>query len=303
MPSKFYKQAGEKLRCFKIKFKNYMNFGMNNEQIKHYMPDWRSKQSDKLIINKMIKHIVDDKIENVKLKLKGDFDSPFYIVSLIDDSTYVDTLDDFIESCEKFKLSYRIYKQEKDGVNLPLFFHKLLNTLNKPIRFIPIDTVIKNKPEMMYINNMDLITYNANTIYSLSKCYDPRILKMVNNTYFLDNNQVVLDFLSIWAEYNKKAFIKENKQHKSFEYSFNITNAVNKLRCFWLPKQNLKTLDEYNNYLGLRKEIKHTTSQLEQCGKKPNIDDDLEPVKAHMYGSKRGANSRDIYSKQFITFF
>lgn len=311
-PPNFNRQQGEKLRCFDITFKNYMNYGLNRYQIKQYMIDNRRKQRYKIAnMQKLIKIKIGEKY-NI-LRERTYFNCPFYMVTLY--NTKVDnqkSVEKWIEICEKYNLSYKVYKVNRE-VSKPRFFYKILKELKMPIRYVDVNYKLKANPVKFYIKNMDIMTVNLNNLYNTSGCSDMRILKMLNdNVYCFSYNRFVMDFLKIWEEHNKGDMIKNKVQHKSLEYAFNVSLSTNKLRCYWfnrtyildkkLEKKYLikKLIDDYKK---IPKEYKTITTKLQQCGLKPPLNEDGDPVRAHHYGSKVGASYHNKYGKKFLEYF
>jgi hypothetical protein len=147
-----------------------------------------------------------------------------------------------------------------------------------------------------------------NTNIDSKRCSDMRILKTINdNLYYFAYNDVVLDFMNIWGEYNKNM----KYQHKSLEYAFNISFAINKLRCYWLPKEYLlgpilkystkyKLLFLNDNYSKRDDKVRKLTSHLRQCGIKPSLKDG--PLQTHYHGSIKGNVYHNKYGKLFLEF-
>jgi hypothetical protein len=170
---------------------------------------------------------------------------------------------------------------------------------------------LKKKPEMFYIKNMDFMMTNLNAEFKKSNCYDPRILKAKHeDLLYLNKNQLVMQFLLIWGNYNKKEHIKNNLQNKSLEYAFNVSNAVNKMRCYWFTdkydngsiiKYKNKSKFEKSGYVEDIKKVKILTRALEQCGVKPSRSTSSQPYAVHHYGSK-GRRGINRYGKTFIKF-
>jgi hypothetical protein len=311
-PPNFNRQQGEKLRCFDIVFKNYMNYGLNKYQMKQYTIDNRRKQRYKIAEMKMLIKMNVGVKYNV-MKERKYFNCPFYMVTLY--NAKVDSkksVERWVEMCERYNLSYKIYKVN-DEISKPRFFYKVLKELKMPIRYTDIKCRLKANPIKFYIKNMDLMTVNLNNLYNTSGCSDMRVLKMMNdNVYCLDYNRFVMDFLKIWEEYNKKDIIKNKVQHKSLEYAFNISLSTNKLRCYWLNKKYILDEKVEKNYLikklkgdykKVPKDYKTITTKLQQCGIKPPLNEDSDPVRAHHYGSKVGALYHNKYGEKFLEYF
>jgi hypothetical protein len=155
---------------------------------------------------------------------------------------------------------------------------------------------------------MDFMTINAdNTSILGNVCSDMRVLKTINdNLYFFAYNDVVLQFLDIWAEHNKRL----TNQHKGLEHAFNISMAINKIRCYWLPstyilgsvlKYDPKYTFSFFNNTYLSKQIRHLTRSIQQCGLKPALKDG-EPERTHHSGSVHGSIYHNRYGKMFLEF-
>jgi hypothetical protein len=135
-------------------------------------------------------------------------------------------------------------------------------------------------------------------LYNTSHCYDPRVLKTVNdNLYYLAYNNLTLQFLQIWNYY-----INDYKfQHKSFEYAFNKSLSINKLRCFWLSTKYL--IGENNDkYSSNQITMKTFTKKLPQCGIKPPLTKNGDTLPTHFFGSKYSQSSYNKYGKLFLEY-
>lgn len=144
------------------------------------------------------------------------------------------------------------------------------------------------------VKNMDLISLN---LYNTSSCYDPRILKTVNdNLYFLAYNTLILQFLQIWNHYNTDL----NHQHKAFEYAFNKSLSINKLRCYWLSNKYIIGKNN-DNYSYKQYTMKTFIKKLPQCGIKPSLVNG-NTLPAHNYGSKKSQIGNNKYGKLFLQF-
>lgn len=311
-PPNAYRQFGEKLRCIDdVKFNNYMDFNMNKKQLRHLRVDFKEKQQNKYYKNK---YITKFSKKSLKCKLysksiKGD--SRYIVVSLCDNNTSKITLNMFKKNCEKIGVDYVIYNSGENSynkVNKPVLFNYVLGKYKRNIAYIDINTKIKRDPKLFNVKNMDFMTINLdNTNIKSSICSDMRILKTLNdNLYFFAYNSVVLDFMNIWLEYNK--YMKY--QHKSLEYAFNVSLAINKMRCYWLPREYVlgpimkyssKSLFFNNKYSEKDLKIRKLTRDLRQCGIKPALKDG-DVLRTHHYGSINGSIYHNKYGKLFLEF-
>ena len=314
-PPKLNKQMGEKLRCFEVKFINYINFGINNVQSNQLLVDAKQKQKEDIIKIKYIPKISAFPFNNpldIKFQTQNN-KSYFTIISLIDNNVSTEQITHFINQCNHFKFNFIIYTTDDiHKINKPIMFYNILQDLQKPILYLDIHYIIKKYPILFNITNMDFMTINLNNQFGLSKCYDDRILKPLNdNIFYFNYNKFTLDFLLIWADQNKSSFIKNHVQHRSLEYAFNISNALNRLRCYWLPKDyiygNILTFDKTNKHKFLKLSYKDTpkvksiTYSLQQCGLKPARNEEGDATYKHYYGSK-GRMSYHKYSQLFLEF-
>lgn len=314
-PPNFNRQQGEKLRCFDIVFKNYMNYGLNRYQMKQYMIDNRRKQRYRIAEMKMLKKInVSDRGNDTRYKLvmERKYDNcPFYVVTYYKPGDK-EKIKGWVEMCERYNLSYRVYKVSGE-ISKPKFFYRVLRELRVPIRYIDVRYRLRKNPEKFYIKNMDIMTVNLNNMYSVSECSDMRILRMLNdNIYCFNYNRFVMDFLKIWSEYNKREMILGGLQHRSLEYAFNISLSANKLRCYWLGRRYIleKKLDKGSLMGRVRednkrvpREYKRVVVKLQQCGIKPPLNEDSDPLRAHHYGSRVGAMYHNKYGEKFLEYF
>jgi hypothetical protein len=309
-PPNVYRQLGEKLRCIKIKFKNYIDFNTTAAQYQHLKVDAEWRQSEGLIRNVQIKKFdpFDIKEKDICYSTLTENGTSPIIISLKHRDTTSEAIARFVDSCKKFGLECIVYDQSKKLVDKPVFFQAILKKYKRNIAFIDIHTYIKQDPKLFGVRNMDFMTINAdNTSIDGNICSDMRVLKTVNdNLYFFAYNDVVLQFLDIWAEHNKRL----TNQHKGLEHAFNISMAINKLRCFWLPSTYLVggvlkydpdfTYSFFNNTY-LSKQIRHLTRSIQQCGLKPALQDG-EPKRTHHFGSLHGSIYHNRYGKQFLEF-
>ena len=313
-PPNAYRQFGEKLRCIKdVQYHNFMNFNMNKNQIKHMMIDFNERKLNGYYKNKYITRFK-KKMPKCKLYAKNidNIDSKRYImVSLCDKTTPKLIIHKFKQRCDKLGIDYLIYNSEElsyNKINKPMSFDHILRKYKKNIVYMDIHNKIKRNPSIFNVKNMDFMTINLNNTNINSKvCSDIRILKTLNdNLYYFAYNNVVLDFMDIWKEYNK--YLKY--QHKGLEYAFNISLAINKMRCYWLPREYLlgpiikydrkyKMIFFNDKYSKKDEKTRLLTNRLRQCGLKPPLKDG-EPLKTHYYGSIKGNIYHNKYGKLFL---
>lgn len=310
-PPNVYRQFGEKLRCLKVKFRNYIDFNLTKAQLKDYLPDFKIKHQENIYKNKRL--VVTEKVQGkpeFTLKQQNlNNSNKFLMVSLYDNKTDKQIIQQFIDYCNKYKLDYLLYKSNKRNykkVSKPILFQHALQTFKRNIAFVDINTQLKNEPKLFNVKNMDFMTINLNnTSITDTKCSDMRILKTVNdNLYFFAYNDVVLNLLKIWKEYNDHLLF----QHKNLEYAFNISLAINKLRCYWLPKEYIlgpvfkyTQINSFFNTMYPNKQLRKFTRELQQCGLKPSLQDGL-PRKTHHYGSAHASIYHNRYGKLFLEF-
>lgn len=313
-PKNFNKDYGAKLRCMQNKFFTYIDWVYNKKQMQQMMPDLLYREKYKVIKLKTIKQPEQLSIsKNFKLiKQVIHKNSRFVIVTYADSETEASVVDNFISHCEQQRLSYIVLRSKQPTVSIPLLILALISKLNKNVVYMNINTVIKKYPKLFDVKNMDFMTFNMNDQYWSSGCSDMRVLKTLNNNcYYVANNDVAKGFLKIWQEYNTKNYTGKylGLQHKSCEYAFNVSLAINFMRCYWIPKDYLtgpiiiqKGDVSLHTYTGISKKVKHVTKQLEQCGLKPALNEESYPVRAHFFGSKHGAIHRDRYRRMFLEF-
>jgi hypothetical protein len=58
-----------------------------------------------------------------------------------------------------------------------------------------------------------------------------------------------------------------------------------------------------DDYKMVPKKYKEITFKLQQCGLKPSLNEDSDPVRAHYYGSKVGAIYHNKYGEKFVEYF
>jgi hypothetical protein len=257
IPKNFYKIMGQKLRCYNVKFDVYSDFELTKQQASHYAIEWKEKETEKVI--QVMK--VPKRSEFSKSK----YDTTMHLYDKYNDEMLVvfDTYDSrtrsFLHSCKKKGKNVLVIHNDKKDVNLPICFYDLMKTYDKSIVFHTIGNRIP-KFDHFY----DIVCFNRNNSFKQSKCFDPRILSTMNMDFlYIHNNPLMRKFLLIWSKYNVKECIKNDIQHKSLEYAFNISLMLNKLRCYWL--KNPVSDVENNKYYKL-KVYKTLESRMRQCG-------------------------------------
>lgn len=318
-PSWHYKRMGEKLRCLSVKFYNYLNYNTTKTQCKHLYKDTLSLVKDKAVKNKLIKFI-DKKDLNDMQKNIDDFESNLInngvlLLTICEKGVHSECVDKFKSSCEKYKLNYVIiYTKKNKDISQPILIYKTLLKYKRNVVFIDIYTNIKKYPELFTVKNIDFMAINLDsTNLNQKKCSDIRVLKLLNDKlYFFAYNHVVLDFLSIWNEFNNN----DGFQHKYLEYAFNKSMSINKLRCYWFPTDYISgdggILHYPKKYLGNYFSTKYPdkysdkksfyfTKNIEQCGTKPALNNDV-PLPTHYHGSVHGTTYHNLYGKYFLQF-
>lgn len=289
-PPNFYRQQGEKLRCLKnVTFNNYVNYGFNKKQMAHFAPDLIEWSYDNRYRNMLLPKI---EFVNERLYSEKDLsnDKNFIVISISDN---IDKIHAFKKNCNKHQINYVIFKNNEKSTSKAHLFYKVLQKYKKNIVYININYKLRDFSDFS-TKNMDFMTNNTNNnnVQHIKICYDPRVLKISNdNLYYFAYNPLVLNFLQIWASFNKNL----KYQDKNLEYAFNKSLSVNKLRCFWLNK----TLGDVNKLYPNDKFKKFTTS-IQQCGIKPALTTDGNPLQTHFSGSKQGKNGRNKYAKLFL---
>lgn len=296
-PPNANRQFGEKLRCYKLKMDTFIDWGFNKKQIDQLQVDAKLRQKSGLIRIKTVPKESEFKFSKTKLYKSIEGESPFEIVSLIN-SDEINLVDKFVKRCEKYKLSCKIYKSD-EMVNKALFLYKMLKmTTKKSIVYMNINSKLRFDPQIFYKDTMDFMLVNMNTHFKLSNCYDPRILKTLNDDIiYINKNNLMKQFLMIWAKYNTKKYVKSDRQNKSLEYAFNVSGALNRLRCYWLSKKYIKLYNKNKNKYEDLKKIRNLRRSMEQCGIKPARDSEMSYV--YRYGS-RGRRGINKYGKLFV---
>jgi hypothetical protein len=287
-PPNVDRQMGEKLRCYDIKFETYTDWGLTNEQQRQVRVDAELRRKGGLIRTKTVPKKEDFDFPRMVKKTVVKGASPFVVVSMVDNETDPKRIHKFEEMLRSHNLDVVVYKvDDVSKTSKALLLYKAMRSLARPVLYMDIKAVMRRVPEYLMTKNMDFMMYNLNADFGMSKCYDPRILKAMNDDvmYFADN-RITREFLLIWAKHTRKKHLA-SLQHKSLEYAFNVSNALNKLRCYWLPSARGERLG-YDDYTKARV----LTRSLEQCGLKPARSGKSEPYYSHRYGSrgKRGVN-------------
>lgn len=273
-PPTLDKQLGEKLRCLATKFKVYSDWGLTTNQSKHYLVDWKNKKTEDIIKVHKLPSPPQKVKYHILAQRKPKTSDTVTIVSVVDDYVSEIDIDNFIDSCDNKKIPYQVVYSKH--ANKAFVYYNILKKSKTPVLFVTIDFNLKNAKFFKH-QSMDFMAVNLNNEFSLSKCFDPRILKLeTTDILYFANNQLTLSFLSLWCKENVSTYVKENIQYKSLEYVFNITNAVNKLRCYWIPSMLLPK--QLNKSPKTTKKAKLLTSVLEQCGVKPPLKDYPGPI-------------------------
>jgi len=306
-PPNVYRQLGEKLRCERVIYRNYLDFNLTKEQRKAYRVDFRDRANAKVYENvklrpiKTIRHF--PKVRHIDLENEPDY---ALIITLVTKDTTLETIKRFRENCRKHQLNYIVFESGKKIVSKPDFFHAVLKRYKRAICYLDPHFEIKQDPELLRVKNMDFMTFNLDAVHITDPaCSDLRILKTLNdNFYFFSYTKPVLQFLQIWSEFNKRL----DNQHKNLEYAFNISLAINKLRCYWLPKEYILSpvlsyppelaFSFFNNRYTDTTFSKLTRS-LAQCGIKKPLNFG-EPLPEHYRGSKHGTVYHNRYGKRFL---
>lgn len=304
-PTNLYKQLGEKLRCEKIQYRNYVDFNLNSKQLQHYKVDYNEKHKEHVYKNTKLKKIKNINLPPVKHINLENNSSQYIIISLVDRHTSIETITQFRNSCKDFNLNYIIFESQHN-ISKPDFFHKIMEKYKLPICYVDIHYHIKKNPKILATKNIDFMTINLNNTHINSRiCSDIRILKTLNdNLYYFAYNNVSMQFLQIWSEFNKNL----KNQHKNLEYAFNISLAINKMRCYWLPKEYVigpvlhydkNHIFSFFNNKYFNGEFKKLTDSLSQCGLKPPLKDG-DPLPQHHRGSRQGSIYHNRYGKLFL---
>jgi hypothetical protein len=293
-PPKTDLYLGQKLRCYDVKFDIYDDWGLTKKQAQHYDIDWGLKVKEKIANVKSVPSKFLNKTDYTIISQKMTEKSNFIVLSCVTPDT---NINEFIHKCEKLKMKYVICEvADIYKTNIPYVIYKIMTKYNSSILYLDINVEIKKMYKMLNNTEMDFMCYNMNNDFKVSKCFDPRILKMLNmDVLFLANNDIVKQFLLIWSDNNSTRCIKAGLQHKSLEYSFNVSLALNKLRCFWFTELSF---NNEHKYTGLPKKFKTITKLLEQCGIKPKRKYDGDPKTSHYKGS-RGKGEKTKYSHLF----
>lgn len=290
-PPNFYRQQGQKLRCMNgVTFNNYVNYGLTKAQIKHFSVDFKERIGYN---NLLLPKITFDKLKLEKESYLNN-DTNLIIISTSKDDNLIEK---FKNKCKIYNCNYIIFKTEKN-ISKPQLFYKILSKYKKNLLYININdidnfNIIKNK--IWNVKNMDIMTINLN---NTKECYDPRILKTANdNLYYFGYNILTLQFLQIWNYYNNDMSF----QHKSFEYAFNKSLSINKLRCFWLPSKHIigQIKDSYSHS---QTKMKTFIKKIPQCGLKPSLTKYGNTLPTHFFGSKTSQNGHNKYGKLFLQF-
>jgi hypothetical protein len=298
-PPQLDRQMGEKLRCYNPKFIKYIDWGLDKFQTRHLQVDAQFRESAKLLridyVPKVIHNVQSNLVESRTYKPQQT-----HFVIMIDSHSHIKNIDKFIDTCKKHKCNYAVYFVDSTVLtNQPILIRNILKQLQTSICFLGSEIVSKKNVltnKIWYNTTIDFMMYNKNAIFKDGKCYDPRVLHTVNTSpLFYAYNKHTLQFLQIWASHNTKSIISKGLQHKSLEYSFNISNAINHLRCYWTPS----SFGILTNSKHTHKKANELRKALQQCGIKKPRNSLSEPYASHWYGS-RGKYEQNKFSKQFL---
>lgn len=290
-PPNYYRQQGQKLRCVNnITFDNYVNYGLNKNQIRHFAVDFKDRFGYKnMLLPKW------DKLTQLPPSERNfDYESNFIAITIGNDD--IELIQKFKNKCDKYSINYVIYVGDESKINKAELFYKTLVKYKKNIVYINCaSNLTKLNNEIWSVKNIDIMTINLD---NTSKCYDPRILKTCNdNLYYIAYNELTFQFLQIWNKFNTG----QRNQHKSFEYAFNKSLSINKLRCYWLPE---KFSDKIINdsYSKSQIKFKKFIKQIPQCGIKPSLTKDGDTLPTHYFGSRYSQNIHNKYGKLFLQY-
>jgi hypothetical protein len=114
---------GQKLRCQKVRYRNYIDFNLTKEQYLHYSVDFKEKEKSLIFKNVLLKPIGNENYNNnhkvvvaptyILFNKNLNYNSNFIVISLIDNHTDKILINEFINKCEFYKLDYIIFKLEK----------------------------------------------------------------------------------------------------------------------------------------------------------------------------------------------
>lgn len=300
-PPNFNRQLGEKLRCHDLVFRNYTNFGWTPEQAEHYTTDWKHKGRHRIFLNKTVPE--PSPAPQLEVLETKQFGSPFVLVTRAKPGS---DFTKFVQSARELKVDYVVYTKFTE-TPLVTFLRQALLTLKRDIRYIHNDVTIRRRPDILWARNMDFIAPNLNVMFTLSKCSDPRVLNLPGNVFFgLAFNERVIQFLAIVEGILRPKHAPY--EHKIIEYAFNTSLAVNKLRCWWVTKDYLtgKILKVPKSLIKQTsrppKRYTQATKKLRQCGIKPPLNSDSDPLPAHYYGSKYPNLFHNRYGKYFLEY-
>lgn len=301
------KYLGEKLRCYDVKFKIYNNWGLDKRQAEQYRFDWEEKQSDKVAEITSIKPLKPQQFK-LKKKLSINKSNKFAALTVIDNATDPKDISKFKKYCKKNNVPYVLCEvSSTQRTNLAYLILQTMKRIKRNVLYLDIKSRFRTLPKDLNETQMDFMCYNLNTDFKASGCYDPRILKTLNGeVMYFANNDLTKQFLQVWGEHNIKTYQSNKLQHKSLEYAFNVSGALNKMRCYWLSTKEIKSILRVpffngHTYKGVAEKSKILRRSMEQCGTKPSRNDDNEPRRAHHSGSKTGKMLRrsDMYNSRF----
>ena len=273
-PKNYNSVMGKKLRCVSKKFIYYSNFGLNKEQEKQMLSD--TKKFRKSMTIKRVKELTP-----YTLRIPNPSSGTTNILlTLYDNKTSSKFITNFVKTARHNNIRFILLKTKSiKKVNLPKLFYTVLSLTREGtcVGFFPdITRRIKSSyVKCLHKTNIDFCTENTNANNGKkSKCFDPRVLYSEKiNFMMLKNCNVVKQFISIWNEHNKHT----KEQHISLNNAFNVSMALPRLRCNWIPTQLTEKRLSGKILFG---------NNVEQCGTKEELDDG-EPIRAHYFGSKR----------------
>ncbi len=283
-PPKTDKYLGEKLRCYNVKFKIYSDWGLTKKQAKQYRFDWKDKEKYGIAKVTTLKDYKPQKFRVLRHKKMGETN----VLAKVDKRVDEEVIEKFCARCEREGMGYTIIRGSAKA-NIAYIIYEVMRRYRKNVLLLDINS----KPVKVKIGReIDMMCYNMNNDFKESGCYDPRILRTVDGgPLYLRNNEMVRGFLRIWGEY-----VRRMSEHKALEYAFNISEGLNRLRCRWMKRGEIKRF-KIQLREGAGGESKVIRRLMEQCGAREARGEGVR--ESHRHGSRYGKEYRNKYEGEF----
>lgn len=295
-PPDYDRTMGKKLRCVgkRVKFIEYVNFMYSENTIKQLRREFSARSPHEIRTIKTPRQKIGEPV------VYGNVSTEKYTYTVVtiqdDDATPL-----FLKRNSDVRVA--VYSGRSTLCSLAVLH--AIKTFGTPVVLVDsrVTRSVSKCTEISEYNPLvDFMTVNANVDPGESGCSDPRVLKTMNAAFsYFSNQGPSVQFVKVWYEWSRTLEDETQYQHKSLEHAFNISFAINALRCAWLSPGILPVWSVSKAY-GKIPDVHLTTRAIQQCGTKPPLDDD-DPVKSHYRGSRVESDRRSPLLSKFAKIF